>query len=317
MKRIGTDWQALLQEIEEAVRLLDNGDCAQPLKPYLRYGDPRNRIIAMPAYVGGAVHTAGLKWIASFPDNLRQGLPRAHSVTILNDADSGAPFALLHGALVSAVRTAAVSGVMLRRYADIHPAPAALRIGIIGWGPIGRLHLEMCAALFPDAVSQVLIHDIRPVDLELVPPSLQAVTSIADSWLSLYRQCSVVITCTASHSRYVNVPPRPGSLLLHVSLRDYEAEALQSVAHIVVDDWTEVCRENTDIEQLHLLHGLKEEDTLSLRDVVCRNALSVVLTDPGKESVLFAPMGMAVFDIAVAGWFVRESRRLNIGLSLE
>ncbi|MCU6712242.1 2,3-diaminopropionate biosynthesis protein SbnB [Paenibacillus sp. J5C_2022] len=317
MKRIGTDWQALLQEIEEAVRLLDNGDCTQPLKPYLRYGDPRNRIIAMPAYVGGAVHTAGLKWIASFPDNLRQGLPRAHSVTILNDADSGAPFALLHGALLSAVRTAAVSGLMLRRYSDILPAPADLRVGIIGWGPVGRLHLEMCAALFPDAVSQVIAHDIRPVDLELVPPSLQAATSIADSWPALYRQCNVVITCTASRDRYVSLPPQPGSLLLHVSLRDYEANALRSIPHIVVDDWREVCRENTDIEQLHLLHGLQEEDTISLRDVVCRDALSAVLTDPGKESVMFAPMGMAVFDIAVASWFVRESRRLDIGIALE
>ena len=82
IQAVGLDWPALLDALEAAVHIADTGEYAQPIKPYLRYGDPRNRIIAMPAYIGGTVHAAGIKWIASFPDNIHHGQPRAHSVMV-------------------------------------------------------------------------------------------------------------------------------------------------------------------------------------------------------------------------------------------
>lgn len=81
IRAVGLHWQELADCIEDAVHVMDSGDYAQPVKPYLRYGSKAaNRIIAMPAYVGGSMHTAGIKWIASFPGNLQIGLPRAHSL---------------------------------------------------------------------------------------------------------------------------------------------------------------------------------------------------------------------------------------------
>ena len=85
---IGIDWDETVSVIEHAVRCLERGDYAQPIKPYLRYRDLTNRIIAMPAFVGGDVNAAGLKWIASFPRNIDRQIPRAHSVVVLNDADT-------------------------------------------------------------------------------------------------------------------------------------------------------------------------------------------------------------------------------------
>lgn len=56
---------------------LANNEFAQPIKPYLRYNNLKNRIIAMPAYAGGECDMAGIKWIASYPDNINQ-IGRAH-----------------------------------------------------------------------------------------------------------------------------------------------------------------------------------------------------------------------------------------------
>lgn len=78
IQAIGLEWADLVESAEATVRILDSGDYAQPVKPYLRYNHPQNRIIAMPAYVGGDVNAAGIKWISSFPDNIgSRSSPRA------------------------------------------------------------------------------------------------------------------------------------------------------------------------------------------------------------------------------------------------
>ena len=40
---------------------------------------------------------AGIKWIASAPDNIHKGLERASALIALNDADTGQPRAILEG----------------------------------------------------------------------------------------------------------------------------------------------------------------------------------------------------------------------------
>jgi 2,3-diaminopropionate biosynthesis protein SbnB len=319
IRTIGLHWKELVDSMEAAVHILESGDFAQPIKPYLRYGNPDNRIIAMPAYAGGAVQTAGIKWIASFPGNINAGLPRAHSVTLLNHADTGIPYAIINSALPSAARTAAVSGLLLRHYLKAQGEKRRLRLGIIGFGPVGQLHYEMCGQLYNEHIEEAYIYDLRGCELshpQLAAEGqpLRARTRVADSWQQLYEACDLIITCTVSNQRYIDRPPSPGSLLLDVSLRDYATAAIDRIQAIVVDEWEEVCRENTDIEQLHLERGLTKAHTLSLTDVVCRGALASFAED---EPVLFCPMGMAVFDMAAARYFVERASDKGIGLQVK
>lgn len=319
IRTIGLHWKELVNSMEAAVHILDSGDFAQPIKPYLRYGNPDNRIIAMPAYAGGAVQTAGIKWIASFPSNINAGLPRAHSVTLLNHADTGIPYAIINSALPSTARTAAVSGLLLRHYLKAQGEKRRLRLGIIGFGPVGQLHYEMCGQLYNERIDEAYIYDVRGCELshpQLAAEGqpLRARTRVADSWQQLYEACDLIITCTVSNQRYIDRPPSPGSLLLDVSLRDYATAAIDRIQAIVVDEWEEVCRENTDIEQLHLERGLTKAHTLSLTEVVCRGALASFAED---EPVLFCPMGMAVFDMAAARYFVERASANGIGLQVK
>lgn len=126
-------WDETINEIGKAISYIDKKDYSQPIKPYLRFKDNSNRIIAMPAYIGGNIDIAGIKWIASFPDNIKAGIPRASSVTVLNDTNTGVPIAIFNTAMVSIIRTASVSGYLLQKYKEYNPLPK-YNIGIIGFG---------------------------------------------------------------------------------------------------------------------------------------------------------------------------------------
>ncbi|MER6984020.1 2,3-diaminopropionate biosynthesis protein SbnB, partial [Streptomyces carpinensis] len=94
--------------VEATYRLHGAGQTVNPPSYFLRFPDrPTSRIIALPASVGGPVAVDGLKWISSFPENVAAGVPRASAVLILNDHDTGYPFACLESSIISATRTAA------------------------------------------------------------------------------------------------------------------------------------------------------------------------------------------------------------------
>lgn len=311
--KIGIDWGKTIDVIETAVKSLDEGDYAQPIKPYLRYRNPINRIIAMPAFVGGDIDLAGVKWIASFPGNIRNNIPRAHSVVVLNKSGTGEPLCIINTALLSIIRTSSVTGLMIRHFLKTRPLDD-INIGIIGWGPIGRHHYKMCTELLGDKVKCIQLFDLRKIDPDEIPGPLVPKTRVAGSWQEAYRDADIFMTCTVSKAPYIDEKPKPGSLQANVSLRDYKTGIYDHTRAIIVDDWEEVCREKTDIEMLHLEKGLKPEDTKSIADVVCHNALAGY---PKDESIMFNPMGMAVFDIATGRYYLDRARELGVGRELE
>jgi ornithine cyclodeaminase len=314
VQQIGIPWLETVTVAEAAVRCLHSGEFAQPVKPYLRYRDPRNRIIAMPAFVGGDINVAGIKWIASFPGNIEKGIPRAHSVVILNHADTGEPTAVINTALLSVIRTASVTGLMIRYYNEVRPL-RHVNLGIVGWGPIGQHHFKMCMALFGEQIAKVFLYDIRginPADIDFMGKEKIVIT---DNWQEAYLEADFFIACTVSKAPYIDREPKKGSLQLNVSLRDYKTDIYDYVKDaIIVDDWEEVCREKTDIEMLHKEKGLNKEDTRSIVDVVVHRCMNEY---PVEQPILFNPMGMAVFDMAMAAYYFHRARDRNIGLRLE
>jgi len=311
IEKIGIDWPVLIDLVCDASARIRRCDYIQPIKSYLRYGDRKNRIIAMPAYIGGKDALAGIKWISSFPANIERNQPRANSVTILNDAGTGVVKAIIGTSFVSEIRTATVSGTIIRKYIGSRTKEKYI-IGIIGFGPIGRIHLRMMEALFPEKIAKVLLYDLKKIEPTYLEGSFSSNISICGSWEECYNDADIFLTCTVSDKPYINRAPKAGSLQMNVSLRDFECGMRKYMDLIIVDDWDEVCRENTDIYNMHR-EGLEKKDTVSIGEVLAGDGLDLM---DGNRTVMFNPMGMAVFDVAVGGYYYDQARCQGVGTFL-
>ena len=135
--RCGVKKKRLWSWSRRTYRLHGAGDSVNPPSYFLRFPDrPSSRIIALPASIGGPSRVDGLKWISSFPENVAAGVPRASAVLILNDHDTGYPFACLEASIISATRTAASAGLAADWLSRGRPRPT--RIGFVGAGLIAR-----------------------------------------------------------------------------------------------------------------------------------------------------------------------------------
>ena len=99
---------------------------------------PDYRFMAMPAYLGGRFHSFGIKSYGSHHTNHEKGLPRSVLMMQLLDLDTGAPLAYMSANVLSAMRTAATTGVGIRHLARKEPRV----VGIIGPGVMSLYTLE-------------------------------------------------------------------------------------------------------------------------------------------------------------------------------
>ena len=148
----------IVELVEATYRLHGAGDSVNPPSYFLRFPDrPSSRIIALPASIGGEVRVDGLKWISSFPENVAAGIPRASAVLILNDHDTGYPFACLESSIISATRTAASAALAADRLSRGRPRPT--RVGFFGAGLIARyIHTFLAGTGW--SFDEIGVHDL-------------------------------------------------------------------------------------------------------------------------------------------------------------
>ena len=302
--------------VTEAFALHARREIVQPLKPYLRWragGHIADRIIAMPAYVGGEQPMAGLKWIGSKHDNpVGAGLERASALIVLNDPDTHYPVAVMEGALISAARTAAVTAVAAR-----HLAQSGFKtLTCVGCGPIGASHVCTLLEHFP-SVAVVWLYDLKESAAVALTERVAATypkvdVRIASDAESAVRAGDVVVTATVADQPWLPAAwLRPGSLLSNVSIMDAAKDVFLSADKVVVDDWDQCNREGK------VLHQLTTEGSFS-RERLHAELGEVVIGDrPGRENddevILLNPMGMAVIDVACAKAIYYRARQAKIG----
>ncbi len=150
----GLGVSAMIGLLETAFREKGHGRIEMPPKPGV-HTRPDAFLHAMPAYIP-AMQAAGIKWVGGYPDNHTRGLPYITGLLVLNDVDTGLPYAVMDCTWITAYRTAAASALSARYLAR----PDSRTVGILACGVQGHSHLEALAAVFP--VARVFAYDVRP-----------------------------------------------------------------------------------------------------------------------------------------------------------
>jgi len=135
---------AAIDALEEAFRTRDPG--SGPLRTHV--DTATGSLLMMPATGEDGV---GVKLVTLTPDNPGNAMPFIHAVYVLFQADTQAPAAILDGGSLTALRTAAVSGLATRHLAN----EDASRLVLFGAGVQATAHLEAMRAVRP--VRQVVV----------------------------------------------------------------------------------------------------------------------------------------------------------------
>lgn len=128
-------------------------------------GDEIGKFLIMPAWQTGKHF--GVKTVAIFPKNSKQGLAGLHSVYTLYDATIGVPIAILDGNTITSKRTAAASALAARFLSR----EDSRRLLVVGAGQVGSLLPEMYKAVRP--ISNVSIYNPTHKNAQKLADQLQ------------------------------------------------------------------------------------------------------------------------------------------------
>jgi ornithine cyclodeaminase len=318
----GLEMAPTIEVVREALRLHAEGDTKLPRKPMIRWGDDLDaeertgRIMAMPAYVGGAMDVAGLKWIPSVPDNPSRGLPRGIGLIVLTARETGLPLAIMDGTVVSAMRTGAVTGVACSLLA----VPGAATAPRLGAGVQAPTHLLALRESLP-ALREVRVWDVAAGRAE---EFCMRESAGGDATLVPVRDpeqachgAAVIVPVTIAPEPYV-VPEwlAPGSLFVSISSLDPTVDVIRQADVLVCDVWEEESGHAARPFARALAEdAVAREDVVELGDLVAGKAQG--RTSP-EQRVFVSPIGLGIEDVAAAYrvYVAAEERGVGTALAL-
>jgi N-[(2S)-2-amino-2-carboxyethyl]-L-glutamate dehydrogenase len=291
--------------VEAAYRLHSAGASVNPPSYFLGFPDrPTARIIALPASLGGQVRVDGLKWISSFPDNVAAGIPRASAVLILNDHDTGYPFACLESSIISATRTAALAASAAGWLSRSRRRPT--RIGFFGVGLIAR-YIDTFLAAAGWTFDEIGVHDLSADNAAgfrgyLDRSHNHGRITVHESAEQLIRSSDLVVFATVAAQPHVMDLSwfQHNPLVLHVSLRDLAPEIVLASTNIV-DDVEHCLKADTSPHLAEQLTGNRNFLHGTLDDLMAGR-----VTVPADRPAVFSPFGLGVLDLAVGKYVYDE-----------
>jgi ornithine cyclodeaminase/alanine dehydrogenase-like protein (mu-crystallin family) len=291
-----------IDAMAEALAALARGEVHNPLRFIVRPPGESSLLGLMPAHRGGDAPLYALKAVAIFPGNSARRLDLHQGFVALFDGETGATRALLNAGAITAVRTAAVSGVATRLLAR----DDARTLAILGAGIQAQAHLE----------AMRVVHDFeRVIVWSRTPGRIDGVEEAASAEEAV-RDADVIVTATtAAEPILERAWLKPGVHINAVgssipTTRELDTATMRDAA-LFVDR-----RESTINEAGDFLFPQREG---AIGPEHIRAELGELLTGEGdgrrspEEITVFKSLGLAVEDLAAAEHVVRRAEAENVG----
>jgi ornithine cyclodeaminase len=307
------DWAAAIEDVHATIRLLREGEAGMVAESVMPLGaDPRNKAYGLPAFVGGIYDAAGLKWTVHRAEPTGD-LPSISSTTVINRLVDGEPAGSVESALLTRMRTAAVSAAAIKAL-----KPAGIRsAALLGAGAHAQTHLGMLLDLFP-GLGAIHLWNRTRANLDLMvdqarPGSTTSLVAHGDLADAL-QDADVVICCTSAPEPFLDASVvRPGRLIMQVGFHEVMFETIAATDIVTVDLWGDFAEKSAkSLFQMYRAGQFSPQ-------AVAADLPTLLIDDwrpPEHASLYFSSFGLNVFDIAFAARVLRKAGELNIGTVL-
>lgn len=294
-----------LDVMATALAALAREQAFQPLRPIVRPPAAPGFMGLMPGW--SEAEGWGLKVVNIYPENPKRGLDAHQGAVLLFDGETGETRAIMNASAITAIRTAAVSGVATRLLAR----EDARVLTILGAGVQARSHLRaMTCAMRTDRI-YLWARDFERA--QAVAGEFDGVTPV-ESCEQAVREADVVCTTTSSREPVLERAwLKPGAHVNAVgssvpTTRELDTQTIVD-ATLIVDR-----RESAENEAGDYLipkgEGAEVEIAAELGDVIAGR-------HPGRTSddelTVFKSLGLAVEDLAAAAYLYRRAEETGAG----
>ncbi|MCU4156054.1 ornithine cyclodeaminase family protein [Carboxylicivirga sp. A043] len=269
-----------------------------------------NTLLLMPSFGPDMFAT---KQVSVFPENIKKGKAAINGTVVLNDGATGEALALLNGAKLTAMRTAAVACVGIRHLSD----PLATTLGVIGGGPQGR-HIAWMASHERD-LERVYVYDRSPQTISEFINFMATKCPNVDVALCEDEQQVVVnseIVVTATNSSEPVIPNLEDLIVgrCFISVGSYKPdmrELPESVFRLIDSVWIDAEHGKTESGDLifPLENGLVKPTQFK--------HISTLIEQPNelgfRETRLFKSVGQGIFDLFAAKLVFEKACEGNLG----
>jgi len=304
------DMEGCIDAMERVLGALARGELSQPLRSMFAPQGDRSLIGLMPAHRAGDRPLYSLKTVCVFPENPKRGLDAHQGTVSLFDGETGELRAVLNASAVTAIRTAAVSGVATRLLAreDIR------RLAILGAGVQARSHLDSMRAVRD--FDEVVLYSPRNAPALAEDLGVQAAPSAEEA----VRDADVVVTATNATAPVLERSwLKPGAHVNAVGGRPPQMTELDpetlAAATLIVDR-----RESAENEAGDYRRAL-QEGAIGPDHIRAELGEVVIGAAPGRSSddelTIFRSMGLAVEDLAAAEYVLERAQATGAGTTVD
>ncbi len=304
--------------MEDALAALARGETHQPLRMIIRPPGAAGDMALMPSYRGGERAAYGLKAVGFFPGNPSAGLDSHQGGVLLFSAETGELLAVMNASAITAIRTAAVSGVATKLLAR----KDATELAIIGSGVQARAHLEAMSsvrAIKRARVASVALDHAQRFADELKPRYAFPIEPVA-SVEAAVRGADLIVTATTAERPILKRDWISAGAHLNVvgssipTTREVDTETM-AAATLFVDR-----RESTLNEGGDYLFALRE-GAIGPDHISAEIGELLIGTHQGRTSpdeiTLFKSLGLAIEDLASADYIYNKARVTQAGTWVE
>lgn len=306
------DYPSIIEAVRSAHVALACGRAVVPVAPSMQRPGSDGAFIGMAA-VSEPDRLATVKLLADLPGNRARKLPTQRSAVLAVSAEDGTPEALVDGAILTRVRTAATSAVATAALAR----PDSRVLGLVGAGELAHAHVE--AMRHVHAFDRVVVWSRTGERARSLAAAYDA--EVMPAAEDVFIAADVVCTLTPSREAYirgdwfrpgqhinaVGAPPRPDH-------REIDTAGIRR-ARVVVDTRATSWHDSGDV-MIPLAERAVDRDHVA-------DELGSVLAGaaPGRSGddtiTLFNSVGVGLQDLAGVRLLIDRARVEGIGLEVE